>query len=156
MARTRDLRPSTKHHGKGVKVNPPVSGEIADAFMLYLRRQNKAIPVSDLYNVRLVIEPEIVSMAAQKVTDEEIRNLESIIEMFKENINDLEELNKIDCRLHLEIAKITKNVFFITIIEELIIPIRQSLDTMRSADIDRIYKEHCQVIEYINSENIRR
>ena len=78
----------TAIHGKGVKVNPPVSGEIADAFMLYLRRQNMAIPVSDLYSVRLVIEPEIVSMAAHKVTDEEIRNLESIIEMFKEIIKD--------------------------------------------------------------------
>jgi DNA-binding FadR family transcriptional regulator len=122
---------------------------MANAFMLYLRRKNEAIPVSDLYDLRLVIEPEIASTAAQRVTDEEIKKLEKIIETMKEKMSDLEELNKVDCSLHLEIAKTTKNVFFITIMEELIIPIRQSLDMMRSVDIARMYREHCQVIECI-------
>jgi GntR family transcriptional repressor for pyruvate dehydrogenase complex len=140
-------------HGKGVRVNPAVSGEIANAFMLYLRRQAKEMPVSDLFDVRLIIEPEIASAAARKVTDEEIKNLENIIARMKEKSNDLNELNKIDCELHLDIAKITKNVFFITIIEELIIPIRQSLDMMGTVDTDRMYKEHRRVIEYIRERD---
>ena len=143
----------TSIHGKGIVVNPVTSDEISNAFMLYLRRQSKEIPVNDLYNVRIIIEPEIARIAARKVTDKEVEDLENIIKRMKDNKDDLKKLNEIDCNLHLEIVKITKNIFFITIIEELIIPIRQSLDVIRSIDTVRVYNEHRQLVEYIKQRD---
>jgi GntR family transcriptional repressor for pyruvate dehydrogenase complex len=138
--------------GKGTKVNPIESSDISHAFMLYLRRQNQGISVKDLYKLRLTIEPESARLATLNASDEDIEKLETIIKRMKTKKNDLDKFISIDLEYHLQIAKMTRNIFFTTIIEELIIPIRGCLNIMGEIDMERAFKEHFKIFKYIKKK----
>lgn len=142
----------TAIHGKGTKVNPVESSEISHAFMLYLRRLNQKISVKDLYELRFIIEPEIARLATLNASDEDIEKLETIIERMKTKKNEIDEFISIDLEYHLQIAKMTRNIFFTTIIEELIIPIRECLNIMGEIDMERAFREHFEIFKYIKKK----
>ena len=140
-------------HGKGIRVNPVNSKEISHAFMLYLRRQNQEVPLTDLLEFRKNIEPQIAALAAQKVNKKDLKILEEILNRMQKAEDDIELFNKIDLENHLELARITKNIFMITIIEELLIPIRKSIGVRGGRNNEIVYKLHYNICKYIKMKN---
>lgn len=143
----------TVTHGKGILVNPVDSSDISHAFMLYLRRQNQEVPLMDLIDFRNILEPEIAKRAALNSNEENISGLEKVIERMRKAVNDFEQFNKIDLEYHLVLAKMTGNLFLTTVMEELIIPIRESIIATGGIDVNEVFKEHYKVFEQVRGKS---
>jgi DNA-binding FadR family transcriptional regulator len=143
----------TSIHGVGIQVNPVSSEDISNAFMLYLKRQNQELPLMDLIEFRAIIEPEIARLAAQKAGKEDIDELSKILERMKESIGDVGVFNRIDLEYHLQISKLTENLFFTTIMKELIIPIREVITRTGGVDNKKVFNDHYAVFERIRDKD---
>jgi GntR family transcriptional repressor for pyruvate dehydrogenase complex len=143
----------TVAHGKGIKVNPVNSREISNAFMLYLRRRNQEVPLIDLLEFRKNIEPQIAELAAKKANRKDIQKLDEILDRMQKAKNDMDLFNKIDLEYHLELARMTKNIFIITIIEELLIPLRKHIEATADRNYDVVYKFHHDIVQYIKKKD---
>lgn len=139
-------------HGKGIKVNPSTSHDISNAFMLYLKRQNREVSLKDLIEVRYAIETEIAFHAAVKATREDIKELKGILDEMEKVINDEKKFVFVDLDYHLKLAYITRNIIFITVIEALVVPLRKSREeTVSSPDNIYAFREHRDIFESIKS-----
>lgn len=143
----------TVTHGKGIRVNPVDSSDISHAFMLYLRRQNQEVELFDLIDFRYILEPEIAKRAAVNSDANNIKPLEAIIERMREAVDDMEQFNRIDLEYHLELAKLTGNIFLTTVMEELIIPLRESLFATGGIDVKEVLGEHYKVFEQVRAKS---
>ena len=143
----------TVTHGKGIRVNPVDSSDISHAFMLYLQRQNQEVPLLDLIDFRNILEPEIAKRAALNSDETNIKPLEEIIERMREAVVDIEQFNRIDLEYHLELAKLTGNIFLTTVMEELIIPIRESIVATGGIEMSGVFKEHYKVFEQVRAKS---
>jgi GntR family transcriptional repressor for pyruvate dehydrogenase complex len=65
--------------------------------------------ISDLHQVREILEPEIVALAAQSITDEQVARLEQAVEDMEENIHHLQRHIEADQRFHSTLAEATQN-----------------------------------------------
>ncbi len=147
-------------HGKGIKVNPSDSHDIANAFMLYLRRENKEASMSDLMEVRYAIETEVARLAARRANEEDLRRLRAIIEEMETVLDDVEKFVFMDIDFHLQLAIISRNILFITIAEALVIPLRHSREETVSAEDNILaHRQHtaiCKSIEVHDYELAHR
>lgn len=141
----------TVTHGKGIRVNPVTSSDISHAFMLYLRRQNQEMPFMNLLEFRSLLEPEITKIAAIKADEDDIQRLEKIVLRMEEAIDTVDQFNKVDLEYHLMLAKITRNIFLVTVMEELIIPIRESIFTTGGIDVKEVFEEHYDVFKHVKA-----
>lgn len=141
-------------HGKGIRVNPPTSDEISDAFMLFLRRQKKEVSMKDLMEVRYSIEPQIALLAAVRATNNELFELKAIIDTMKDSISIVDKFIDLDLNFHLQLSFMTKNIIFITISEALIIPFRKSREvTVSPPDNIQAFEEHSKLFNFISSRD---
>lgn len=69
----------------------------------------------EIIEVRRVIEVQTAAIAAQKITDKELEDLEILIKAFK-NSKDENDNVQIDKRFHYEIAKASKNFIIVNIL----------------------------------------
>jgi DNA-binding FadR family transcriptional regulator len=143
----------TVTHGKGIRVNPVNGSDISHAFMLYLKRQDQEVPLMDLLEFRNIVEPEIVKLAAAKADNGDILRLEKIVGRMQEAIDTVDQFNRVDLEYHLELAKITRNIFLTTIMEELIIPIRESIVATGGVDNKEVFREHYEVFTQVKAKN---
>jgi len=143
----------TVTHGKGIQINPVDSSDISHAFMLYLRRQSHELPLLDLIDFRNILEPEIAKRAAINSNENNLKPLEKIIKRMQEAVDDIDQFNRIDLEYHLELAKLTGNVFLTTVMEELIIPLRESLVATGGIDVNEVFKEHYRVFEQVRAKS---
>ena len=137
--------------GSGTKINPVNSWDMTQAFKIFSKRHNKDIALKDLYDLRIIIEPEMVGMAALNASPENIKKLVEIINKWKDNKANLDEIFSIDMEFHLHIAKMTNNIYFIAIIEGLVTPSRKCLSRIKEMDSERTLKEHENIVEYIKN-----
>jgi GntR family transcriptional repressor for pyruvate dehydrogenase complex len=143
-------------HGKGIEVSPITSHDISYAFMLYLRRQKQKMPLKELLDLRCVLEPEITKIAVQEAKEEDIHRLEKIIQDMSNSKNNIEEFDQCDLDFHLQITYMAKNIFFETIMEALIIPIRKNIMQISQTgkiDYERAYREHYDIFQSIKERN---
>lgn len=141
-------------HGKGIKVNPSTSHDVSNAFMLFLRRQNKEVSLKDLLEVRYSIETEIARYAAQKAQTQNIDKMEDILSRMKQVINRMEEFVELDLDYHLQLAYASRNIVFITIIEALVIPLRKSREeTVSPEDNVQSFQEHLAIFNAIRDRD---
>jgi len=137
--------------GSGTKINPVDSWDMTQAFKIFSKRHNKDIALKDLYDLRFIVEPEIAGMAALDPSPENVNKLENIIEEMRVNKNDFKKLFNLDMEFHLQIAKMTNNIYFIAIIEGLVTPSRKCLSRIKEMDSERTLKEHEEIVEYIKN-----
>ena len=81
------------------EVDPLGFGKIEDKYKLAL----------DLFDVRLMIEPEIASLAAQKAGDEEKRRLKELCDKVEQLYNDEKDHLEMDVEFHTHIARCSQN-----------------------------------------------
>jgi GntR family transcriptional repressor for pyruvate dehydrogenase complex len=142
-------------HGKGIKVNPSTSHDVSNAFMLFLRRQNKEVSLKDLLEVRYSIETEIAGYAAQKAQPRDIEKLEEILNRMKLVIDKMGDFVDIDLEYHLQLAYTCRNIVFITIMEALVIPLRKSREeTVSPEDNVQSFDEHLAIFNAIRNHDM--
>jgi DNA-binding FadR family transcriptional regulator len=133
-------------HGKGIKVIPATSGDISEAFMLYLRRKNRKASMKDLIEIRHSLETEIARCAALRADVEEAGALEGIVDRMRNLVDDFDAFVAADLEFHLRLAYIARNIIFTTVIEALVIPLMTSFkETAGAADNARSLREHAEI-----------
>lgn len=144
-------------HGKGIKVNASNSSDVANAFMLYLKRKKSMFSMKDLLEARYSIETEITKYAAIRATKDDIVILENKLNEMKEARDDVERFIIDDLDYHLQLAKITNNIFFITIMEALLIPMRKSRkETVSVQDNLQSFEEHVGIFKCIKNHDSKK
>ena len=140
-------------HGKGIRVVPATSGDISEAFMLYLQRQHRDVPVDDLMDVRLSLESSIAECAARRATEQEVSELKKILDRLQVATSS-SQLIQMDLEFHLKLAQLTHNMLFITILESLLFPLQRSFEkTFEEHDNKLSYRQHVGIYSCIEAHD---
>ena len=94
--------------GRGTFVSAKLG--VADDPLGFAFIENKKKLVADALNVRYLLEPAIVEMAAQMATDEDIQELEEIAAKIEEQIHQGVNHGDWDSKFHSKLAYSTKNI----------------------------------------------
>jgi DNA-binding FadR family transcriptional regulator len=108
-------------HGERARVVVPTAerlvAQVAGGAMHLLRSQPDSL--EHLKDARLFLETGTARMAAERATDEQVARLRLAIEQQRASMVDLEEFIERDMAFHREIASISGNPIFPTIVEAL-------------------------------------
>ncbi len=109
-------------HGRGTFVKDPNTDILHVPLKTWLS-ENWAL-VESFYEARLAIEPVCAARAAELATPADIEVLKEILERFdhKTAISDTPILVSADIDFHSTIARLSKNEFFIKMLDSLIVP----------------------------------
>jgi GntR family transcriptional regulator, transcriptional repressor for pyruvate dehydrogenase complex len=104
-------------NGKGVFVNEISRQSVTNHIERYLLLKYEKENVLNMYDVRESIEPNILSIAAIKRTEEDIKELKMNVEKFCDHHIDFNERSILDGQFHLLITRATQNLYFPLIME---------------------------------------
>ena len=74
------------------------------------------ISMMDLFEFRLAIEVKACGLAAENISEEEIKKLQGIIDLMRMEIDDLEKWAEAELQFHLSIAQASRNKLFYSFI----------------------------------------
>lgn len=139
-------------YGTYIAENP---GQIDDPLGLTFIENKKKLAL-DLFELRMMVEPQIAAMAAERVTEEDIGRIEKACKRLEDRITEGTYYAKEDIALHELIAQSTKNQVVSTIIPiihsavELFIEFRDE-ELMRST-----IESHRAIVEAIRAKKPRQ
>ena len=106
------------------------------------------ISAEEIYDVRNSLEMSAVELAAERRTEEDIRDLRSIIENEEESIDDIERFIHLDRDFHERIAKAANNNVFVILICALREPLENRIrESISKIGLDSYRKEQLILIE---------
>jgi GntR family transcriptional repressor for pyruvate dehydrogenase complex len=115
----------------------------------------KKISINNIAEVRLIFEPEAARLAAERVTEEDLRELEEVIQQMSVAVNDRKLPNSFDLRFHQIIARSTGNPILAMLAESMldvaskaITELYPSVDTLR-----HVLASHRKVFEAIRKRD---
>lgn len=98
------------------------------------------VRLKDLYEVRLIIEPEMTAIAAQKATDEELKEIVRYAEEIEASPVEGENNAEMNKRFHNAIAAATHNEFIIRLYQNI------STATVMAFDSERVVQKNDHVM----------
>lgn len=146
---------SRQGEGVYVKSNHPADEAQNAALIL------EAVSPEDIVEARMHIEPIIAKFAAQRATEEEIEELQSIIKKMEEETREGFYVPETDEQLHSTIAKASHNELFITFMSAIINAMKQQKmwEFIRDRTVTRPdyrevnFSEHKALIEAIEKHD---
>lgn len=103
------------HHGGGTYVRDTVSWNVVSPLALVLQTSDDA--VGDLWEIRLIVEPEFAARAALRATGEDLDALAALLDR-QEGALDREDLSlEIDRAFHATLAQASHNVIAVRVVE---------------------------------------
>lgn len=109
------------------------------------------VRLSDLYELRLMLEPQIAGIAAQKATDEEIEEIAAYADMVgQENLSN-DQIIEYNRKFHDSIASATHNEFIIRLINNINTAVVKEFDINQGEEINSpiMMMSHKMVIDYL-------
>lgn len=140
-------------HGSGVYVSPLEAADILGPLSFFLALND--VQVDRLYEARRLIEGEIASLAASKVTAEDIPGLQLLIKRQTQAINDPYSYRSLDTDFHQKLAEIAGNPFLARAAESLNVlglEFRKASSETQSIIADSI-RHHERLVECIASHD---
>jgi len=118
----------------------------------------KQLPVTDVYEARIVVEIGLVRQAIERITSEEIEELQSLVQKMRSRAGGYEELADLDTEFHLKLALATKNVLLAEVSKTLLGAMRMYDHFLLSADIhrDEAIAGHEEMVEAIGNRDVDR
>jgi DNA-binding FadR family transcriptional regulator len=115
----------------------------------------KKISIKDIAEARLIFEPEAARLAAERVTEEDLRELEEVIKQMSVAVEGRELPDSFDLKFHQIIARAAGNPILAMLAESLlgvasktITELHPSMDTLR-----HVLASHRKVFEAIRKRN---
>jgi GntR family transcriptional repressor for pyruvate dehydrogenase complex len=102
-------------HGGGTYVRDALSWDAVSPLALVLQASDDT--VGDLWEVRLIIEPEIAARAALRATPEDLSSLESLLKRQKAAVGKVETSLGLDREFHKALAKASHNSVALLVVE---------------------------------------
>lgn len=112
---------------------------------------------NEILEFRRIIEAQAIEVCVEKITNDEIEELETVHTLLKET-EDPEELVKLDKKFHYLIAKSSKNPFVVAIFNSISNLLEDSMKTSRQKVVDkygknRIEDKHTEILNSIKERN---
>ena len=105
--------------GSGTYVRAMQGKDVASSLGMFINSQHKPFSLDALMEIRQVLEIEMVKLAAQRATEDNITQLESNLDMMYKTINNADEFSKWDLEFHLTLADACGNQLFGIVLEPL-------------------------------------
>ncbi|CCO25077.1 FadR/GntR family transcriptional regulator [Maridesulfovibrio hydrothermalis] len=96
--------------GDGTYILAEMDADIFEAFTSVFTDQRKRL--NDIFQFRLVVEPEIAALAAMAIDDQTLDRMKVIVCNQQIKYRNGEDPSELDTKFHLEIAKATGNAIF--------------------------------------------
>jgi GntR family transcriptional regulator, transcriptional repressor for pyruvate dehydrogenase complex len=115
----------------------------------------------EIIEVRRIIEIETAAMAAQKITRDELENLDILIKALKSSIDENDNV-KIDKKFHYEIARASKNFIIVNILNAISSLIDSFIEGARKKILiteqnkELLVKQHEDIYEALKSRNSKK
>ena len=138
--------------GKGTFVCENIDFEDMNAF---LPLSNIKVAVKDLYEMRLIFEPEAAYYATLRATDSELKKILEYGRIIEKKIQNHEDRTEIEKKFHISISKATHNQFM----NKLMPVLYQAIDkgVALSADKEWAIKDtiadHKMIMEFLKTRN---
>ena len=128
-----DIRP-----GEGTYIRETETDDIIRPLAMFLAVERSS--VIDMFEMRRIFETATASLAAQRATDQEILEIETILEDMKERLNlqDPEKGEEFDAAFHFAIAEATHN----SLLAKLSKTVSEDFSTANSAARRRLYLDN--------------
>lgn len=143
--------------GQGTFVNPPNAGVDKNPLAAVINGQD--ISLMDLLEVRLGLECNAVALAAQRATEEDMRELEKSVQEMMVSIKEGNLGSDADITFHMAIAYATKNIVQIHIMKSLydllFYGIQENLQHLYTEpmNLDKVHQQHVDILEAIRRRN---
>lgn len=141
-------------HGGGTFVKT-ILPEASDALSLF----NRSDSLSDLLEVRKILETQTAHMAALRRNEDQLKQMENIIEQMSRTLDDEELAEQADVRFHMEIAKSSQNLVLYSLMESLSQRLQQTIRDTRTLWLfgeaptaNRLLQEHINIFQAIDRQ----
>lgn len=113
--------------GKGVAVCAAGSQAASDALVLLLRRHGAQL--TQLWQVRMIIETEVAAMAAEKATEADLRVMAETLVLMRRDDLPLDMYVEADLAFHMALVNATGNIVLSLMLDSLKALMRESRET---------------------------
>jgi GntR family transcriptional regulator, transcriptional repressor for pyruvate dehydrogenase complex len=147
------------NQGEGNYISQKFDNSLFEPLSIMFKLQ-ESTPI-EILEVRRVIEVETVALAAQRITNEELEDLEILLKAL-DNLKDEEDNIKIDEKFHYKIAKATKNFLITNILNAISSLIDSFIKDARKKiladekNIEVLSKQHWDIFEALKSHNPKK
>lgn len=139
--------------GGGVFISEPSFEPFGEFFALML--QLGKATVQDLTEARLLIEPNVAKLAAERASVDDLKRIEETIRQYEEAVNKRSERRFADMNFHISLAEASKNSAMVLMIRGLMLILYKSV---RNLDLSmenrrKVIKGHKDVFEAVKARD---
>ena len=140
--------------GSGVSVRRADFSIVSQSLETYMQLANRADFEIRLNEVRLVLEVEMVALAASRITPEQRTELRKICAQMRDGKNTAKQMAELDFRLHVTLAESTQNDLFKVLLAPLISQLREQIiltweDFPRP--VEEVFDQHEAIVAAVES-----
>lgn len=139
----------TKHRGRGTFV---VDKEMLDRKnQQFDRLKFDQSRMAALFEIRMIMEPDIARLAAEKATDEEINQIEEIERAIEESCDQPDKVMQYNSDFHNAICNATHNEFLIRVFHNINQAIRDNKQIAgeESHSLDKVIRSHQLIVGFL-------
>lgn len=138
--------------GSGTRVERPSRKPLQLSLERLLRAGD--VSVNDMWAVRLPLETTIAVLAAERRTDEHLRELEALQEVLQDPNTSVEDRVKADVQFHATLADATGNCLFSIVLAPLIELMADSKrQTIRAFGSESAYNHHAKILDAVRRQD---
>jgi GntR family transcriptional repressor for pyruvate dehydrogenase complex len=139
--------------GSGTIVSSPTAKSVAQSMSLLLRTGQAETDYDKVHEVRRILEVEIAGLAAERRTDEDLKEMEEILRQTAEAEiqDDRDSFPECDVAFHAALARATHNELFPLLLDsmaDVMIKVRQLGFEVPDMPM-RALKHHCAIFEQV-------
>jgi GntR family transcriptional repressor for pyruvate dehydrogenase complex len=111
--------------GRGAFVQQPSPQVVGDSLSLLLQVQQ--VRLSDICEARLLIEPEVARLAAERATDQDIAKLQDLMDQLRETRSNIPAHVEVDLRFHRAIAAAARHTVYQALVDAVRTPVLRAM-----------------------------
>jgi GntR family transcriptional regulator, transcriptional repressor for pyruvate dehydrogenase complex len=109
--------------GSGTYVRGIQTSDVVDSLGMYIATQSSSIPYLELMEIRRVLEVQIAALAAERITEDFVEQLETMLVSMEATLESPEAFAQADLEFHMSLARATGNNLFEIILNPFIEPL---------------------------------
>lgn len=141
--------------GSGNYIRAMDGKDVANSIGMFITTQGNSFSLQSVMEVRRVLEIQVVRLAANRATQSDIQELETILAKMRLAVNDIDMFSKWDLEFHLALARASNNPLFSILIEPLTEALFEQIWTGTSAPgaAEDACDFHRRILEAIKDKN---
>ncbi|MDI6707318.1 MAG: FadR/GntR family transcriptional regulator [Bacillota bacterium] len=134
-------------HGDGIYVSSLEPTNLINPFKIYMKLGK--ISIDQLFETRIVLEVSGIGLAAKRITDEQLEEVDKLLAESKESIHDMQKFMDTDTRLHSLIFDAVNN----PLLKSTMLSIKELTKKSREATSgflatrEMVYNDHEKIVE---------